>query len=107
MGKLIYLIASLFFMICLILIISIFSVFGLHAKVPHSEFYVPPNKDIYECKLQWIHENQRSQFFYNEKPLLTCVYKCEDTHGTFEWYEKSWDQKGCKIKTRVYKTELG
>ena len=102
MGKLIYIIAVFFFTIFFILMISILSIFGLHAKIPPTEFYIPPNKDIYECKLQWIHENDISS-----QRMLTCLYKCEDTHGTFEWYEKSWDNKGCKIRTRVYKTELG
>ena len=82
--------------------ISMLSIFGLHARIPQTEFYVPPNKDIYECRLQWIHEND-----ITSQRMLTCLYKCEDTHGTFEWYEKSWDNKGCKIKTRVYKTEVG
>ena len=107
MGKLIYIIASLFFMIFFILLISLFRIFGLHAKVPNSEFYVPPNKDIFECKLQWIHENHNEQFLLNHERMLTCVYKCKDTHGTFRWHEKSWDQKGCKINSRVYKTEIG
>jgi len=93
--------------IFLILIISMFSIFGLHARIPNTEFYVPPNKDIYECRLQWIHENHNEQFLLNQERLLTCVYKCKDTHGTFRWHEKSWDRKGCKINSRVYKTEIG
>ena len=99
MNKFIILLSSLIVLILGLLIISFTSINGLHARIPPSEFFVPPNKDIYECKLQWINENL--------PPNLMCLYKCRDTHGTFEWYEKSWNNKGCKIKTRVYKTELG
>jgi len=81
-----------------ILIVGFTTTTGLHARIPSSEFYVPPNKDIYECKLQWINEHY--------PPDLMCLYKCEDTHHTFEWYEKSWDQKGCKLRTRVYKSQV-
>tara|TARA_B100001093_G_scaffold520419_1_gene615678 strand:- start:16571 stop:16864 length:294 start_codon:yes stop_codon:yes gene_type:complete len=81
-----------------ILIVGFTTTTGLHARIPSSEFYVAPNKDIYECRLQWINENL--------PPNLMCLYKCEDTHSTFEWYEKSWDQKGCKLKTRVYKSQV-
>ena len=100
MNKIFYIISCLTIIIFGLIIISFTSIYGLHAKIPKSEFYVPPNKDIYECKLQWIHDNDITM-----QRMLTCLYKCEDTHGTFEWYEKSWDNKGCKIRTRVYKTE--
>ena len=82
-----------------------FSIFGLHAE--STKFFVPPNKDIYECNLQWIHENHLEQFRFGDKRLLTCVYKCQDTHGQFDWVEKTWDKKGCKIHSRVYKTQAG
>ena len=85
-----------------IMIVGLTTSVGLHAKIPSSEFYVPPNKDIYECRLQHIHESNMIV-----PPSLTCLYKCEDTHGTFQWYEESWDQKGCKIKTRLYRTDIG
>ena len=107
MNKIFYIISCLIIFVLGLSIISFTSINGLHAKIPQTEFYVPPNKDIYECRLQWIHENHNEQFLLNHERLLTCVYKCKDTHGTFRWYEKSCDKKGCKIKTRVYKTELG
>ena len=88
-----------------LLLISLFSIFGLHAQ--SAKFYVPPNKDIYECNLQWVHENHLEQFRFGERRLLTCVYKCQDTHGQFDWVEKTWDKKGCKIHSRVYKTQAG
>ena len=86
-----------------LLLISLFSIFGLHAQ--SAKFYVPPNKDIYECDLQWVHENHLEQFELGEKRILTCVYKCQDTHGQFDWFERTWDEKGCKIHSRVYKTQ--
>lgn len=90
-----------------ILIVGLTTSMGLHAGIPQSEFFVPPNEDIYECRLQWIHENHNEQFLLGEKRLLTCVYKCKDVSGTFRWLDKSWDEKGCKINSRVYKTEIG
>ncbi len=88
-----------------LLLISLFSIFGLHAA--HSNFYVPPNKDIYECELKSLHENNLEQFRNKEQEIIICLYLCQDTHGTFEWFERTKDLKGCKYNTRVYKTEAG
>lgn len=89
----------------LLLLISLFSIFGLHAA--HANFYVPPNKDIYECELKSLHENTLEQFRNEEEKVITCLYLCQDTHGVFEWVEKTKDLKGCKYRARLYKTESG
>ena len=104
MGKLIYMIAIFFVMVFFILMTSIFSIFGLHAKT-NAKFFVPPNKDIYECTLQHFDENHLEQFQLGKDQIITCYYKCVDTHGAFKWVEKIKDKRGCKFNTRVYKTE--
>ena len=104
MGKLIYMIAIFFVMIFVILMISVFSIFGLHAKT-NTKYFVPPNKDIYECQLQYFDENHLEQFQLGRDQVITCYYKCVDTHGAFKWVERIKDERGCKFNTRVYKTE--
>jgi len=83
---------------------SSLSVFGLHAKT-NAKFFVPPNKDIYECTLQYFDENHLEQFQLGKDQIITCFYKCVDTHGAFRWVERIKDKRGCKFNTRIYKTE--
>jgi len=83
--------------------ISMFSIFGLHAH--EIKFYVPPNKDIYECQLQRLNENHLEQFELGKDRIITCLYRCEDSHGAFKWIERTNQNGGCKFNTRVYKTQ--
>ena len=95
-------ILSAVIMISGLLMISYFSIFGLHAKT----FSIIPKPDIFDCELQSISENTLEQFRTNAKEVITCMYKCRDSTGDWLWVEQTKDMKGCSYLKRMYKTEI-
>ena len=83
-------------MISGLLMISYFSIFGLHASekiVKYTDRYITaPLPDRYECELKWINENTLGQFRNNQPEIITCVYKCQDANGRFDWID--WAKEG-------------
>ena len=88
-------ILSAVIMISGLLMISYFSIFGLHAK----PFSVLPKPDIFDCELQSISENTLEQFRTNAKKVITST-------GDWLWVEQTKDMKGCSYLKRMYKTEI-
>ena len=102
MERIILLIVSSIIMVSGLLMISYFSIFGLHAKA----FSILPKPDIFDCELQSLNENILEQFNLNEPEIITCMYKCKDSNGNWYWVEKTKDIRGCPYLKRMYKTEI-
>ena len=110
MERIIIFILSALIMISGLLMISYFSIFGLHASekiVKFTDRYITaPLPDRYECELKWINENTLGQFRNNQPEIITCVYKCQDANGRFDWIDWAKDDRGCKFRKRMYKTDI-
>tara|TARA_E500000178_G_C16981539_1_gene736039 strand:- start:566 stop:871 length:306 start_codon:yes stop_codon:yes gene_type:complete len=79
-----------------ILIVGLTTSVGLHAKP-----FLIDKPEIYDCVLDMIHEYENEKY----PEMFTCVYICEDPNDYFEWIERTFDEKGCKIHSTIYKTK--